>query len=69
MTFVGEEAVDSGGPRREFFRILGMEGARRLFVGNDTKKFFASRVTAIQVHVMLLLLFRYMSCMCLGCVI
>ena len=59
MTFVGEGAVDSGGPRREFFRILGMEGARRLFVGNDTKKFLP----------VVLLLFRYMSCMCLGCVI
>ncbi len=32
-----------------FFRILGIEGARMLFVGNDSQKFFASRVVAIQV--------------------
>ncbi len=51
MTFVGvgEGAVDAGGPRRQFFRILGIEGARVLFVGNDSQTFFASRVVAIQV--------------------
>lgn len=50
VTFVGEGAIDSGGPRREFFRLLAVEGANRFFVGHRSK-FFASNVTAFQVSI------------------
>ena len=40
VTFVGEGAVDYGGPRREFFRMLASDAAKSFFVGNDFMKFF-----------------------------
>ena len=44
--------MDSGGPRREFFRLLAAEGANWLFVGRHSRKFFGSNVTAIQVYIL-----------------
>ena len=41
--------MDSGGPRREFFRLLAVEGANNLFVGHQSMKFFDNNVTAIQI--------------------
>ena len=49
VTFVGEGAVDYGGPRREFFRILASDAAKSFFVGNDFMKFFSMDATAFQV--------------------
>lgn len=49
VRFVGEGAVDYGGPRREFFRLLGTEAQRTFFVGSHAYKFFDSNVSAIQV--------------------
>ena len=31
MTFVGEGAVDYGGPKKEFFRLLALEAAESFF--------------------------------------
>lgn len=49
VTFVGEGAVDYGGPRREFFRLLASEAATKLLHGNDFRKFFLMNATAFQV--------------------
>ena len=44
VTFVGEGAIDSGGPRREFFSLF----AQQMFlVGSPACKFFDSNVSAI----------------------
>ena len=49
VRFIGEGAVDHGGPRREFFCLLAI-GAKDFFlVGPPAKKFFAANVSAIQV--------------------
>ena len=49
MTFVGEGAIDHGGPRREFFRLLSLNVSEQYFQGEPGKKYFASNVTAFQV--------------------
>ena len=46
-TFIGEGAVDQGGPRREFFRLLALGAADRYFIGKDTMKFMDTNVTAL----------------------
>ena len=40
MTFVGEPAVDEGGPLREFFHLLTTDIAKRnmLFCGDESKR-------------------------------
>lgn len=54
VTFVGEGAIDSGGPRREFFRLLGIMCAdSAYFHGLENCKFFASNVPAVKVHAIL----------------
>ena len=51
VRFIGEGAVDYGGPRREFFRLLALKAGDEFFEGPPTKKFFALNVPAIQVSV------------------
>ncbi len=46
----GEGSIDHGGPRREFFRVLGNALKETYFRGKDEKKFFEQNVTAVQVH-------------------
>lgn len=46
---MGEGAVDQGGPRREFFRLLAMNASEHYFVGKKTNKFFVNNVTAFKV--------------------
>ena len=49
ITFVGEGAVDLGGPRREFFRLLACEAAESpYFCGGILGKFFACNVPAVK---------------------
>ena len=50
VTFVGEGGIDSGGPRREFFRILAREAARMYMKGHDGAKYMDANVTALQVR-------------------
>ena len=40
MTFDFEGAIDSGGPRREFFRLLALKASECYFEGNEGAKFF-----------------------------
>ncbi|XP_051759279.1 G2/M phase-specific E3 ubiquitin-protein ligase-like isoform X3 [Ctenopharyngodon idella] len=52
VTFVGEQALDCGGPRREFFRILMMEVQRSLgiFEGQSGHLFFTYDQMALEEH-------------------
>ena len=51
MTFVGEGAIDHGGPRRELFRLFALKASDQYFIGNDGNKFFCNDVIALQVNV------------------
>ena len=46
---MGEGAIDNGGPRREFFRLMGIEAAEHYFQGAPGCKFFTNNVIALQV--------------------
>ena len=48
ITFFGELSVDTGGPRREFFRLLVHQAADTLLRGKNVK-FFSMNVSAIVV--------------------
>ena len=62
VRFVGESAVDSGGPKREFFRLLAEDSKGYFFFGSASKKFFFADVSAVQVrHVVLCILINYIS--------
>ena len=50
VTFVGEGAIDQGGPKREFFRLFA-EQACTYFRGDDKQpKFLRNNIQAVQVH-------------------
>ena len=50
VRFVGEGAVDHGGPRREFFRLFASGSKICFFHGSETRKFFINNVSAVQVY-------------------
>ncbi|XP_016388028.1 uncharacterized protein LOC107723804 [Sinocyclocheilus rhinocerous] len=52
VTFVGEEALDFGGPRREFFRILMMkvQSSLGIFEGQPGHLFFTYDQMALEEH-------------------
>ena len=52
---MGEGALDYGGPRREFFRLLSHAARGAYFQGLDDCKFFMANVSAIQVVVSMLI--------------
>ncbi len=48
--FVGESAVDEGGPKREFFRLLAYVACTSLFKGGPSNpNFMANNTVAVQV--------------------
>ena len=52
VSFVGEGAVDDGGPRREFFHLFAEECRNSQFfvhATDDTGSFFACNTSAYQV--------------------
>lgn len=49
VQFVFEGAIDSGGPRREFFRLFAMLASDKFLIGTTTQKFFCSDICALQV--------------------
>ena len=52
MTFVGEGAVDTGGPRREFLRLLAMNLSNGPYLqSGEDGSFFACNTTGYQVCV------------------
>lgn len=51
ISFVGEGAVDQGGPKREFFRLLAQAASKTFFKGSNSKtKFLDNNITAVQVR-------------------
>ena len=51
VTFVGEGAIDDGGPRLEFFRLLADAAAQNYFKGvRGGHRFFDTNITAVQVR-------------------
>ena len=48
---MGEGAIDRGGPRREFFRLLALKASEEFFQGKPGSKFFANNVVALQVYI------------------
>ena len=51
ITFVGEGAVDYGGPKREFFRLFAQEAGKNYFIGQSSQpKFFRGDILAVQVR-------------------
>ena len=47
VTFVGEPAIDHGGPRREFFDLFSLQCCETFFRG--TAKYFDVNAAAVQV--------------------
>ena len=50
VIFVGEGAIDQGGPKREFFRLFAKAASEVYFRGDATRaKYMANNITAFQV--------------------
>ncbi len=49
VNFVFEGAIDSGGPRREFFRLFSMVASEKFLIGETNQKFFCVDICALQV--------------------
>ena len=47
VRFTGEGAVDHGGPKREFFRLLAYKAKDLLLRGKDLSMFFSQNVSAV----------------------
>ena len=56
MSFVGERAIDEGGPKREFFHLLIQEIGQSEYVQGGTQKFFLANVPAILVCIYICIL-------------
>lgn len=46
---MGEEAVDTGGPSREFWRLVMLEIEKRFLHGDPGRKCFDKNILALQV--------------------
>lgn len=46
---MGEGAIDEGGPKWEFFRLLAKDVSATYFVGEEHSKFFQNNILALQV--------------------
>ena len=49
--FIGESAVDTGGPTREFFSLLILQIRDTYFFGEENYKFIRNDMLAVQVSV------------------
>ena len=49
VVFIGEEGEDTGGLKREFWRLLVSSAAEKYFIGNNNLKTFQQNVLAFQV--------------------
>ena len=51
VTFIGEGALDHGGPKREFFRLFAQGVSERYFQGVGGRlRFFVNDIVAVQVR-------------------
>ena len=51
MKVVGEEAIDTGGPRREFWNLLVSKGEQEYCIGERNQLTFVQNTAALQVFV------------------
>ncbi len=51
MSFVGEEAVDTGGPSRGFWRLVMKDVCHKYCHGDERRMVFARNVPTLQVRV------------------
>ena len=59
VTFIGEGALDHGGPKREFFRLFAQGVSERYFQGVSSGiRFFVNDIMAVQVRLCKLLITR-----------
>lgn len=49
IDFLGEEGVDGGGPRREFWRLVALSAEETMFCGTRSHKFPIHSSQALQV--------------------
>ena len=54
---VHESAIDHGGLRKEFFRLLAIRFGKVLMIGSDSSKFMLPDVKALQVKLICLLMY------------
>ena len=62
MSFVGEVAVDTGGPLREFFRLLAEKCRNSVYLSHADDpcgSFFSCNTSGYQVHTVMHILFWY----------
>ena len=66
VSFVGEEAVDAGGPRREYWRLLmkSISSLSQLFEGDVERKVLSHNYTKLQERQ-----FYHAGCMISSCVV
>ena len=50
VTFVGEEAVDTGGPRHEFWQLFVENAHQEYCIGKEGMMTFAQNTVALQVY-------------------
>lgn len=63
VTFVGEPAVDEGGPLREFFHLLNYAIARNmLFCDNDDRRIPRHCIAELEKKSYFILLEKYLLC-------
>ena len=53
VTFVGEGAIDQGGPKREFFRLFAEQACTYFRGDNKQPKFLRNDILAVQVYILL----------------
>ena len=49
MQFLGEDAIDEGGPKREFWHILALDVKAKLCVGSEDRLTLDHNVPGLQV--------------------
>ena len=52
VTFVGEDAIDTGGPRREFWQLLMEKAQQQYCIGRDGMMTFTQNTSALQVNLL-----------------
>ena len=54
VQFIGEEALDQGGPKREYWRLLAIDIMTKLCIGSDQRLTFEHDVLGLQVSAKIL---------------
>ena len=54
VKFIGEEAVDEGGPKKEFWRLLGEAIRKEMCAGDNEKLCLEHDVIGLQVNIIII---------------